>query len=128
MPKVLFIRTEKGEEPAVLPRAEYERLTELAEGAMDAAAYDDARAALASGEEALIPGEVADRLLAGEVPLRGWREWRGPTQMALARRAGVSQSVISAIERGRRRPSLASLKVLACALGIALDDLEPARD
>ncbi len=128
MTKVQFIRTEKGEELAVLPRAEYERLIALAEGAADTAAYDAAKQALACGEEALVPGEVADRLLAGEAPLKVWREWRGLTQMALARRAGVPQSVISAIERGRRRPSLAALKALARALDIALDDLEPVRD
>ncbi len=128
MTKVQIIRTEKGEELAVLPRAEYERLLDLAESATDAAAFDAAKQALACGEEELVPDTVADRLLAGEAPLKVWREWRGLTQTALAARAGVPQSVISAIERRRRRPSLAAVKALARALAISLDDLEPARE
>ena len=127
MTRAQFIRTEDGSELAVLPRAEYERLVALAEEAADTAAFDAVRGALAEGAEELVPAAVADRLLAGEAPLRVWRQWRGLTQTALAARAGVPQSVISAIERGRRRPSLPTLKALARALAVTLDDLEPAR-
>jgi len=90
----------------------------------DIAAYDRVKAALSAGEDELVPGAVADRLLAGDSPLRVWRDYRGLTQMALAGAAGVPQSVISAMENGKRTPSLSTLRALARALGVDLDDLE----
>ena len=46
---------------------------------------------------------------------------------ALARRAGVSQSVVAAYESGTREPSLVTLATLVEATGISLDvDLGPA--
>src|SRR5437867_12457114 len=39
------------------------------------------------------------------------------TQTALARRAGISQTVISDYARGRRNPTLGSITALAQALG-----------
>jgi predicted nucleotidyltransferase/DNA-binding XRE family transcriptional regulator len=48
------------------------------------------------------------------------------TQVQLARRAGVTQSVISTYENGRREPSLAALQRLVRAAGfLTVIDLEP---
>jgi transcriptional regulator with XRE-family HTH domain len=48
------------------------------------------------------------------------------TQVQLARRAGVTQSVISTYENGRREPSLAALQRLLFAAGfLTVIDLEP---
>lgn len=55
----------------------------------------------------------------GEV-LRHARSRAGLSQRALARRAGVTQSVISAYEQGRREPSLATLRRLVGATGMRL--------
>ena len=84
------------------------------------AAFD---AALARGEEELIPAAVLDRLLAGEPPLRVWREHRGLTRTALAAASGVHRVVIANIEAGRRPGSLAAHLELAKALGLLVDDL-----
>ena len=57
--------------------------------------------------------------------LGGWlisqaRASAGLTQMALARRSGEPQSVISAYERGRRQPSASALHRLIEAAGYRL--------
>ncbi|HEY6746335.1 MAG TPA: helix-turn-helix transcriptional regulator, partial [Mycobacteriales bacterium] len=56
---------------------------------------------------------------AGSV-LRAARKAAGLTQAELARRAGVTQSVISAYEAGRREPSVATLSRLVDAAGATL--------
>lgn len=45
------------------------------------------------------------------------------SQAALAARVGVSQSAISQLERGRRRPSLGLITGIAVALSCPLSDL-----
>jgi predicted nucleotidyltransferase/DNA-binding XRE family transcriptional regulator len=53
--------------------------------------------------------------------LREARTRAGLTQVALAERAGVTQSVISAYESGRRQPALSTLAALIDASGYDLD-------
>jgi predicted nucleotidyltransferase/DNA-binding XRE family transcriptional regulator len=52
--------------------------------------------------------------------LREARRRSGLTQVELARRAGVAQSVISAYESGRRQPALPTLAALVQAAGLEL--------
>lgn len=52
-----------------------------------------------------------------------WREHRGLTPVALAERSGVNRVQISNIEAGEKTGSVKTLKKLADALGVALDDL-----
>jgi uncharacterized protein len=60
--------------------------------------------------------------------LREARTRAGLTQRALAERAGVTQSVISAYEAGRREPSLATLQRFVRAAGSDLEiELTPAQ-
>lgn len=61
----------------------------------DLRAYDGAKAALAAGEEELVPAEFAKRLIAGESSLRVWREVRGLSQVGLGAVSGST---------GRRSP------------------------
>lgn len=110
-------------EMVTIPREEYERLVTLAEDVEDAAAVARFRARLAAGEEELVPAAVVDRLLAGESPVRVWREHRGMTQSGLGRASGVNRVVIADIEAGRKGGSVRSLKALAEALGVGMDDL-----
>jgi uncharacterized protein len=56
----------------------------------------------------------ADRLNAGEL-LRRARRGAGLSQVELAHRAGITQSVISAYESGHRQPSLRTLAALVKA-------------
>jgi DNA-binding XRE family transcriptional regulator len=102
-----------------IPRAEYERLVEAAETLADVAAFDRAMAAGGEG----MPGDVLKRMLAGENPVRVTREWRGITGAELARRAGMHRVQVHEIETGAKTGSVQSLKRIAEALGVPLDDL-----
>jgi transcriptional regulator with XRE-family HTH domain len=52
-----------------------------------------------------------------KLPIPDWCDTLGITQAALARRAGITASVVSDYVRGRRNPTLKSLSALARALG-----------
>jgi DNA-binding XRE family transcriptional regulator len=108
---------------AVLPIGEYRALLELAEDARDAAALARFAKRLAAGEEEVIPSAVVDRLLAGEAPLRVWREHRSLSAAELAARVGVTPAHISKLETGKGEPSVALLRKLAAALELDLESL-----
>jgi len=110
-------------EMVTIPREEYDRLRAAAEDLADLQSYDRARAALAGGKDELIPSDYANRLLDGENPLRVYRDLRGLTQATLAGRAGVNRVTVAEIETGRKQGSIATLRALAGALVISLDDL-----
>jgi len=90
-----------------------------AEMAEDIRAYD---AAKTRNEEAF-PGTVADRLAAGENPIRVFREHRGLTQESLAKAAQIAQPYLAEIESGKKNGSAAVLRRIAMALGLELDDI-----
>lgn len=106
-----------------IDRDEYERLREAAEALDDLHAYDRARARLDAGDDELVPAEFARRLIEGDSPLRVYRDLRGLTQSALSRASGVNRVQIAEIEAGRNRGSVDTVKRLAHALGVAVDDL-----
>ena len=110
-------------ETVTIPRAEYERLQQASEDLDDLQAYDRAMAALAAGEDELIPAEFAERLLEGESPLRVYRDCRSLSQAELARVSGVNRVQIIDIEAGRKSGSVETLRKLARALRVDLDDL-----
>ena len=74
---------------AVVPYEEYERLVEAAEMLQDVRTYDEAKKAIAEGEE-LVPSKVTYAILDGGHPVRVWREHRGLTQQQLATAVGIS--------------------------------------
>jgi transcriptional regulator with XRE-family HTH domain len=55
--------------------------------------------------------------------LRAHRERVGTSARALARKVGVSPSLVSQIENGRANPSVATLYAIVSALDISLDEL-----
>ncbi len=63
------------------------------------------------------------RMVAGESPVRAWREQRGLTMAALAERAGIAQPYLSQIETGKRDGTAQTMKKLAEALNVTVDDL-----
>ena len=113
-------------ETVTIPKAEYDRLCALEEELADVQAALAVEARIANGKEELIPAGVVDRLLDGEPPLRVWREFRNLTQAALARASGVNRVQIVEIEAGRGNGSVHTLRKLADALGVAVDDVIPA--
>src|SRR5215831_8804773 len=60
--------------------------------------------------------------------LRAQREYVGLSLRELARRIGVSASLVSQIERDRVNPSVSTLYALARELGVSMGDLFDADD
>jgi ribosome-binding protein aMBF1 (putative translation factor) len=122
---VQFIRTPEGDDLAVMPRNEYDRLVALAaEAQEDAGASRIVRyslRALKEGREVVLPKTVADRLANGENAVRIIREWRGLIQGELAAAVGISQNYLSEIETGRRKGPAELQKKFARKLGVPLD-------
>lgn len=106
-----------------IPIEEYRMLQAAAEDLVDLRAFDHAMARLAACQEELLPSEMVKRIVGGESPLRVWREYRGFSQTALAEASSVNRVQIADIEAGRKRGSIETVKRLADALHIALDDL-----
>ena len=115
-------------ETVTIPKAEYDRLRALEEDFADIQAALAVEARLAAGEEELIPAAVVDRLLDGEPPLRVWRVFRNLTQSDLARASGVNRVQIVDIEADRNSGSVRTLRKLADALEVTVDDLIPSAD
>lgn len=122
---VQFIRTPGGDDLAVLPRTEYDRLVTLAAEAQEDAAASrivrNSTRAVKEGREVVLPKSVVDRLTEGENAVRVIREWRGMIQGELAVAAGISQNYLSEIENGRRKGPAELQKKFARALGVPVD-------
>jgi hypothetical protein len=84
-------------ESAVTPYEDFQWLLDAAEMLEDVRAHDEAKEALASGEE-LAPSEVTYAILDGGNPVRVWREHRGLTQQQLAE-ASRDQCALSVADR-----------------------------
>ncbi|MGD0436592.1 MAG: helix-turn-helix transcriptional regulator [Bryobacteraceae bacterium] len=115
--------TRHGKEFAVLPMSELKKLMDDAEMLSDLRAYDAAKARLERGEDELIPFEIIERRMAGESTVKIWREYRGLTQEVLAKKSKVSRPMIAAIESGHKRGGIGTLKKLAAALKVDLENL-----
>jgi DNA-binding XRE family transcriptional regulator len=94
-----------------------EDFTDLIEDAAATAAYHHTR------DQERVPIGVVDRLIAGENPIRVWREHRGYTLRQLAERAWVGIGYLSQIENGERKGTIETLKKIATALEVDIDDL-----
>ena len=117
------IVTPGGERLVVLAEADYNRLLQAAEDAADVGAVEAFRRKLTAGEEELIPSAIVDRLLDGENRIRVWREYRGLSARALAEQAGIAAAFLSQIETGNREGTVDTLRKVARALSLTIDDL-----
>ena len=120
---VQTIVSPSGETLVVLSKADYVRLVEAAEEATDAADHQSFRRRLAASDEELLPAAMVDRLLGGENPIRVWREHRQLTTAKLAEMAGIARPFLAQLETGKRDGTVDTLRRLAQALGITIDDL-----
>lgn len=118
-----IITTPSGERLVVMPEAEFLALREAAEDHQDAEAVRTFRSRLAAGEEEFVPADVANRIIDGESRIRVWREYRGLTSRQLAEKAEVSTAYLSQIETGARDGSFETIKRIARALDLSIDDL-----
>lgn len=92
-------------------------LEEMIEDRLAEAAYYRTR-----GQET-VPDAVVGRLIDGESPITVWREHRGMTLRALAEVAGLDPGYVSQLEHRKRAGPVATMKKLATALRVDLDDL-----
>jgi DNA-binding XRE family transcriptional regulator len=92
-------------------------LEELIEDAAATAAFHSTR------NQEKVPAEVVNRLIAGESPIKVWREYRGLSQRALAARAGLNFAYLSQIETGTRKGPTETMKKIAAALDLEFTDL-----
>ena len=92
-------------------------LEEMLEDAAAAAAFCATR-----GQEAF-PAGVVSRLVAGENPVRVWREYRGLSLRTLAEQTGLNFTYLSQIERGARTGAVKTMRKLSEVLGLELNDL-----
>ena len=102
-----------------IDRGEYDRLVADSEMLADVTAFDVAMKDLGQG----MPLEVFTRIINGESPVRVIREWRGLAQADLARRAGLHRVQVHDLESGKSRGSVDTLKAIAAALEVSLDDV-----
>lgn len=108
-----------------MPVSDTKAIRPLAEDAADARQIRKAEARVAAGRDEYVPVEVTRRLMEGAV--RVWREHRGLSARALARRAKISAAYLSQIETGRKPGSFDAMARLTRALGMDMEDLEPWR-
>ncbi len=116
---VQFIENNGQRQYAVVPMHIYTDLLEKAELLEDVAAYEKAKL----DDDELVPSDVAYRLVDGENKIKVWREYRKMTQIELSKQCGMAQATIAQMESGKHTGSVASLKKIAAALRLDLDDL-----
>lgn len=117
-------------ETITLPRAEYEAMMTRLEDAEDALAVKHFRDAVAvDGWDAAtrdcLPIALVERKLAGEHPIRIWREQRKLSLRALGALASVPASYISEIENCAKPGSVAAYAKIARALRLSVEDILP---
>ena len=118
-------KSPKGDEIVILSRDEYDRLIAPPEDRTDDKTARGAIAQIASGAEAVLSESELDEFLKAKTPLSFWRKKRRMTQADLAKATDIAQGFISEIESGQKPGTPATLKKIAQALNIKIDDLIP---
>ena len=107
---------------AVVPFAQWQALLARLED------RDDVADAMAARDAEDLPAALVNKLLDGsEHPLRLWRKHRKLTLAQLAGQVGVTRQMLSMLENGKSRASVALLERLAHELGCDMDDIHPAQ-
>jgi DNA-binding transcriptional regulator YiaG len=122
MNKPQIIKTDAGEELVVLSRRDYDAMRARA-GDEDAEDAMTARIIAATEHEISLPASVWQEIEAAASPIGPLRQWRGLTQAQLAARAKISQGYLSELETGKKCGDGATLRAIAAALGVGLDDV-----
>ena len=112
-----------GKKMAILPVSQLQRLIKDSEMLSDVRLYDAAKTDLKLKHDEIIPFELIERRVSGENAVKIWREYREITQEKLAKISGVSRAMIAAIESQHKKGSAVTLKKLAMALDISLEQL-----
>ncbi len=119
----VMTKAPNGDEIVILSRDEYDRLIAADEDTKDAKTARRIIEQIASGEETVLTEAELDEFLKAKTPLSFWRKKRRMTQADLAKAADIAQGFISEIESGQKPGTPATLKKIAQALNIKIDDL-----
>jgi DNA-binding XRE family transcriptional regulator len=119
----VMTKSPKGDEIVILSRDEYDRLIAADADTKDAKTARRVIEQIASGEETVLSEAELDEFLKAKTPLSFWRKKRRMTQADLAKATGIAQGFISEIESGQKPGTPATLKKIAQALNIKIDDL-----
>jgi ribosome-binding protein aMBF1 (putative translation factor) len=112
-----------------LRRVDFAVLIGELEAAEDQIALLEHQLAMAKGAASRpLAADEAECLIAGESPVRIWREKQGLNQRELAVAAEISQSHLAEIETRATTGSVETLRRLARALKVDLDTLVPIRE
>jgi DNA-binding XRE family transcriptional regulator len=104
----------------LVPIEQYTQLIEDAEMLQDILDFRTVKAT----EEERFPGEVVNRLILNdENPIKVHREYRGLTQAQLAETAGIARAYLAELEAGRKAGSIKTLKAIAAALSVDVDEI-----
>jgi len=112
-----------GKKFAILPVNDLKKFMADAEMLADIRAYDAAKTRIELEEDEIIPFELVTRRVAGENAVKIWREYRLITQEKLSEISGVTRTMIAAIEAKHKKGSVSTLKKLAVALDVSLEQL-----
>lgn len=104
---------------AAIPLEKYEAMLEDIETLHDIRLYH----AVKENPQERIPFELVERIMEGENRIKVYREYRNLTQDMLAGKAGISRALLAQMETGRKNGSVKTLKGLAKALGVDLEDI-----
>ncbi len=107
------------DDKVILRKKDFEAMLERMEELEDIVAFDRAT----QSEEEGFPAAIAKRLIAGENPILVFRQHRRMTQEALAAQAGISEGMVSKMESGFKVGSVATIRAIAKALNVDIDDL-----
>jgi DNA-binding XRE family transcriptional regulator len=83
---------------------------------------DEIRASIRTGQETL-PASLVKALINTDSRLREWRKYRVMSQAQLGEAAELTQSAVTQIETGKRKPNIDTARKLADALQCDIDDL-----
>lgn len=89
--------------------------------------FERLRPALARAQalEQGVPDQVVRAVVMDDVPIiLAWREYLKLTQAEVARRMGISQSAFAQMEAPGARPRRTTLRKLALALGLSVEQLD----
>ena len=117
------VMTLKGKKYAVLPLEAWEKLQEYIEDLQDIADCNEIKARIERGDGEYFPSGVVDALIDGENKIKVFREYRKMTQAQLAEKTGLSTVMIKKLEAGETDGSVKSLKAIAQALNLDVDDI-----
>ena len=108
---------------AIIPFEEFEKIQAALEDAEDIKDIEENLKAIQEGKEKTIPGEITFAVLDGTNPIRAWREYKKIKMNELAKKVGISSAYLSQIEKGKRNPTIDTLKTIAKELNIEVEML-----